>query len=1189
MRRLAPALLVAVLTSALLTGVPADARVPAGTGSIAGTLTTPDGDPIADERVALERFDGQEQLDWVSAGSLRSAADGSYRFDGIAAGTYRLWFAPQSVDPLQEYWPDVPYPEMATDIILRDGQQLVGKDAVLASPSTLDVAVTADGIPAPDADVTLLSKVGEEWWELPTRSIGNGNFRVTGLHSGRYHVQASRGGQLPVTYWPDAATVEEAEPVVVGDAAAVDIELDLLASASIKGAATSPPGGMITVEAFRRTSAGWVSESRADAASDTGSYTIRHLPPGDYRLRFDSSAYPDEWWGNTPDEARATVVHVAEGATVSGVDAHLSGGVITGRVLKGPATPAEVYVVLQRPDGAGWAQSERLRADASGHYRFERLTHGSYRLVVQTPYERDAATIPVTLAHEETRTLADTLVPPGSRISGQLRGAGASSEVRLYRLEAGGWRQHIVRSAAADGTYAVGDLAPGTYRLAFIVGGRGEVDYWPGARTLSTATSFVLGDGDVRTGMDGLYLHGASIAGVATSTDGTPLAGLDVLAIRETDLGTGPQAGHATYATTEADGTYTLSGLVPGTYRLRFQDPGGGYLLEYLDDSVGFEGAARIVVAPGATITGRDIVLAKGSTITGTAREGATPAPGLIVRAMVQDGGGWKEVASTTTGSDGTYALPRLVKGSYRVHVRGALPGGGYARQYLGGAPATDDATPLVLGDDETLAGQDLVLDDTRTISGRVSGPVGATVTVYEPVNDTWRSLLTTPITDGRYTTPRLPTGTYRIGFGDPARIRGYWQDSATLAGATSITLPADGAARNIDAVFHGSSLSGTVRADTDGPINAEVTLFRSVGGAWVEQDTTTTSAGGTFFFDYLDAGGYTLRYRDPTGALQTTYYRHSTVSSVADLDQAGTIELRQDASFGWADGALRSGGLIAGSVTSSNLSTIRVTAYRRTPSGWTVAAETLADHVNGAYQLIRLEPGDYRIGFVDYFDDSFYPEYYGGARTLDDATTVTIGTRGRRTDVDVELERRVGAYTFAAPSPPTGEVRVGGTVHAHPGTWQPEPASYRYQWLADGLPIPGATRADLQPTADLLGRSISVAVTAHLSGMRPAEATSDRIGVVGKGILVTTDTPEVAGRTRVGRTLRAKPHLTSPLATRYRYQWYAGPRPIRNAVRPRLALTDRFRGKRISVKVTALRSAYEPLVRRSPRTRTIR
>ena len=92
-----------------------------------------------------------------------------------------------------------------------------------------------------------------------------------------------------------------------------------------------------------------------------------------------------------------------------------------------------------------------------------------------------------------------------------------------------------------------------------------------------------------------------------------------------------------------------------------------------------------------------------------------------------------------------------------------------------------------------------------------------------------------------------------------------------------------------------------------------------------------------------------------------------------------------------------------------------------------------------------------------------------------------------------------VGA-TGSAPSPTvlpsiTGPHGVGSVVTANLGTWPGNP-SYQVQWLRDGKPITGATGGTYLLGPGDATRSVSVRVTATVSGYAPGTATSSAIKV---------------------------------------------------------------------------------------------
>jgi subtilisin family serine protease len=71
------------------------------------------------------------------------------------------------------------------------------------------------------------------------------------------------------------------------------------------------------------------------------------------------------------------------------------------------------------------------------------------------------------------------------------------------------------------------------------------------------------------------------------------------------------------------------------------------------------------------------------------------------------------------------------------------------------------------------------------------------------------------------------------------------------------------------------------------------------------------------------------------------------------------------------------------------------------------------------------------------------------------------------------------------ASTPPTvsGTPKVGRTLTADPGVWDPAEVEVAYQWLRDGQPIDGATGGTYKVTSAEVGTTLSVRVTATQSG----------------------------------------------------------------------------------------------------------
>lgn len=137
--------------------------------------------------------------------------------------------------------------------------------------------------------------------------------------------------------------------------------------------------------------------------------------------------------------------------------------------------------------------------------------------------------------------------------------------VRVYRLEAGDWSQAGGDDTDAAGVYTIEGLDPGRHRVAFddypYV-----AEFWDDAPDLESATDIELAAGTGVIGVDASLARPGGIGGRVTDSAGRPLADVAVTCFR----GGLPAA----VATTEADGSYDIDGMAPGSCQLEFRDDG---------------------------------------------------------------------------------------------------------------------------------------------------------------------------------------------------------------------------------------------------------------------------------------------------------------------------------------------------------------------------------------------------------------------------------------------------------------------------------------------------------------------------------------------------------------------------------------------------------------------------------------
>ncbi|MGH3508876.1 MAG: CHAP domain-containing protein [Nocardioidaceae bacterium] len=169
-----------------------------------------------------------------------------------------------------------------------------------------------------------------------------------------------------------------------------------------------------------------------------------------------------------------------------------------------------------------------------------------------------------------------------------------------------------------------------------------------------------------------------------------------------------------------------------------------------------------------------------------------------------------------------------------------------------------------------------------------------------------------------------------------------------------------------------------------------------------------------------------------------------------------------------------------------------------------------------------------------------------------------------------------------------TGDAIVDSTLTASPGRWNPAPDSLSYQWLADGAPLDGAGAPTLRIDPSLVGKALSVSVTASKSGYDPVTVTSKPTGAVLPGTLTLGAVPTVTGVTRPGRRLTLTPAGVSPKAVAS-VQWLRAGVPVPGATGMTYRLSTADLGARIRARVVLTRPGYTTLTVRTELTARVR
>ncbi|MBP2473374.1 putative repeat protein (TIGR01451 family) [Crossiella equi] len=467
----------------------------------------------------------------------------------------------------------------------------------------------------------------------------------------------------------------------------------------------------------------------------------------------------------------------------------------------------------------------------------------------------------------------------------------------------------------------------------------------------------------------------AGIAGVPVKLTGTDLAGNAV------NLTT----------TTGADGKYGFPNVPAGTYTVTESQPNG-----YTDgkDVPGNNAVANgndsfTVTLPlgGSSANNNFAELATGSLAgqvyvdannNGVRDSGEAPIPGVEVKLTGTDDAGNAVSLTANTDANGQYVFSRLRPGTYAVAETqpAAFLDGKDKAGSAGGTVGADEVTAIPLGLGVAATGYDFGELPPAGISGAVVEDDGTPipgVTVTLTGNGITRTTTSGP--DGSWSFPNLPPGTYTVtetqpkGFGDgpdkPGPAGGTATEPDTIGGITLV--PGQNAPGNVFTEKR-SSLAGQVYADAndngvrdpgEAPIaGAEVTLSGTDANGKPVSLTATTGADGTYLFDRLLSGSYTVTEKQPAGYLDGKDKAGSAGGTVGE-DTVSAITLPPGtAATGYDFGELPPAG-ISGRVVEDDGTPIPGVTITLTGNG---PPRTTTTGPDGSWSFPDLPPGTYTV-----------------------------------------------------------------------------------------------------------------------------------------------------------------------------------------------------------------------------------
>jgi beta propeller repeat protein len=518
--------------------------------------------------------------------------------------------------------------------------------------------------------------------------------------------------------------------------------------------------------------------------------------------------------------------------------------------------------------------------------------------------------------------------------------------------------------------------------------------------------------------MDGnLYTAHGYIQGSVNDNNNNPLQNIqvDILDIngevRETLL-------------TLLNGEYQSKGLSEGEYIVRFSDPTGNYLTQFYSSTDNLNSAVTIFVDPGVTtgsISG-NLQLAHSSIQGYVNDDNNNPLQNIQVDILDIYG----EVRdSISTSFNGEYQSIGLPEGEYIVRFSDSTSY--YLTQFYHSSDNLNSASTVIIipGDMHHDINGNLY---SHGQGGSISGLIRDTslnnlqdilVEFFTP--NAVLVATTTTLSDGTYNSGELPVGNYRIRFSDPSdyyipRFYGTFIDY--FPNALSVNVYSASTVVGINALLAhtfsppipvgAGSIVGTVSSSQLVSLPAIQVDFITPNAGLIA--TTITLADGTYNSGDLPAGDYRIRFSDPSGDYQPSFYG----SNEDNFASATIITLLEDQNLVDINMILYQPiGSITGNVyyneySSENSIPDILVQFFNSNADLISTTTTLSD---GSYNSGNLPSGDYRIRFSDPLGN-YLTEFYSGGSSLKDAQSFILDREQIVQNIDILLSSSFGTIT---------------------------------------------------------------------------------------------------------------------------------------------------------------------------------
>jgi hypothetical protein len=806
------------------------------------------------------------------------------------------------------------------------------------------------------------------------------------------------------------------------------------------------------------------TSGRSATTAAQGTYSLR-LPAGDRVLTATLAGYVPS---STPK------LTLTAGQTITALGFTLEQyASASGIVTEKGTTTGIATVVVKLFDASTQSPNPDFAATTgpNGSWSIAHVAPGSYKVqfdgtasVFQSEWyekssSRDAATavsfaaggsrnVPGALTREAVTSTSTTAAPPTiqaqglATLSGHVTMDPGNVPAAFRPVEA--WRSDGVAvgyaTTDAEGAWSVSGLGAGYYTvLAATLEGNDRVTaYYGGAVTRALATYLPVSAGASLTGIDINLYQTAKLSGVVTNR-GVPVSGAQV--------GLTGMGASIVRAVSQEDGSFQITGVPPGTYRLS-ADFGGE--VTWWNGAAGIASATEVTIGSGDDLTGYAISLPPLYKIEGTVRTAAgTPVADAPLGMTIGNG-----TFQAWTDQLGKYSLT-LPTGSYEPQIQ------------------TNNGTEFLTPDLITLSAdtvQDLTVPDRQTVTFNVKGsdgsvPSSVKIQAYNAKHDQWYGAAAS---QNGIADLAMPPGTFQVTISAPGYLPQSVQVTVTGAAVIAVTLDV------------GGRIAGAVSGAP-----AAVTAINVVTG---ERFTLTTTPG-SYSLGGLPTGDYVLTGA-PVDAVgmgcgRAAWYGGSTYSDgrrlhVASGTSATGANLAVECDASWT-----AFGAVAGQVALPPMSPADAAAGVVVYAVNALGSTSTQPNADRTFAFDRMAPGTY---VITAFQTSLGLEAHATVTIEAGMTTPVTLTMAARGSVSGRIVGPLGepvrAFISAgeaeAGSDADGNFTLGGvSFGTHTLTIQPAYPVAPYARLI-------VVDVTVSPGADVVGLAIHVPLAGYVSGELP-------------------------------------------------------------------------------------------------------